>query len=145
MSRIDAALLDHERYPFHHQMTTRFADLDAYNHINNVALAAAFEDARARFDKSCGLSKTFGRLRVLIAANHIDYLGEGYYPDPLDMYVGVLAMGRTSWTLGCLAMQNGRHCGFAKAVMVAAGPDGSTPFPQPLRDVLETVQVRNAK
>jgi acyl-CoA thioesterase FadM len=46
----DPALLEPERYAFSVEITARFADMDSNGQINNVALAAAFEDARVRFD-----------------------------------------------------------------------------------------------
>jgi len=128
MGRPDPALLDLTRYPFRHVITTRFADIDPNRHINNVAMAAAFEDARARFDVAQGHLETMGHMRTMIAANHIDYVGEAHYPAPLDMYVGVLDLGRSSWTLACLATQDGRACAFARAVLVGT-VDGKAALP----------------
>jgi len=58
MARPDPALFDPARYPFGNSVTTRFADLDPNGHINNVAMAAVFEDARLRFLTAVGLPKT---------------------------------------------------------------------------------------
>lgn len=142
MARIAPELLDLERYPFHHLITTRFADIDPNRHINNVALAAAFEDARARFDFSRGFGELMMHLRVMIAANHIDYVGEAHYPAPLDMFVGVLDIGRTSWTLACLATQEGRACAFAKATLVATDASRPAPLNEAFRDALDGARVR---
>lgn len=85
---VDLALLDPARCPFHHVITTRCADVDPNRHVNNVALAAAFEDARYRSAVSPRFHQTMGGNRVMIAANHIDYVGEARYPDDLDLHVG---------------------------------------------------------
>lgn len=142
MGRANPELLQLDRYPFQHLITTRFADMDNNDHINNVALAAAFEDARFRFDHACGFRDTMGHLRVVIGAHHIDYVGEAFYPDPLTMFVGVWAIGNSSWTLGCLATQNGRACAFAKAVLVATDANGSAPLPPAFRQALESARIR---
>jgi len=47
MGLVSPELLNRSRYAFRHEITTRFADVDPNQHINNVALFAAFEDARA--------------------------------------------------------------------------------------------------
>ena len=51
-------------------------------------------------------------------------------------YVGVLAIGRTSWTLGELAMQADRPCAYCRATVVATDGERPTPLPQDLRDWL---------
>jgi acyl-CoA thioester hydrolase len=142
MPKVDPALLDFARYPFHHVITTRFADIDPNRHINNVALVAAFEDARYRFDVSQKFRETMGDYRVMIAANHIDYVGEAHYPDPLDLHVGTLDVGRTSWQLACLATQNGRACAFARATLVATHGGTPTPLPDAFRDALGSARLR---
>jgi len=137
MAKVDSALLYWTRYPFHYVTTTRFADVDANRHINNVALAAAFEDARYRFDISRSFHATMGDYRVMIAANHIDYVGEATYPEPLDMHVGTLEIGRSSWQLACLATQNGRACAFARATLVGLLDGRPAPLPEAFRNGLD--------
>lgn len=145
MARVDPLLLDAARYPFHHMVTTRFADVDPNRHINNVALAAAFEDARSRFDHHCGFAAEMGHLRVMIAANYIDYVGEAHYPDPLDLYVGVLDIGNSSWTLGCLASQNGKACAVARAVLVGTDAMKASPLPPGFRASLDGTRIRSGQ
>lgn len=137
MAKIDPALLRPERYPFQHVITTRFADVDPNRHINNVALAAAFEDGRYRFDVSRRFHEWMEGYRVMIAANHIDYVGEAHYPAPLDLHVGTLAIGRTSWQLACLATQEGRPCAFARATLVATIDGKSAALTAGFRNALD--------
>lgn len=136
MAKVDPAVLDPARYPFHHVITTRFADVDPNRHINNVALAAAFEDARYRFDVSRHFHETMSDNRVMIAANYIDYVGQAYYPAELDLHVGTLEIGRSSWQLACLATQEGRACAFARATLVATRDGRSVALPDAFRDAL---------
>jgi acyl-CoA thioester hydrolase len=141
MAKVDPALLDLTRYPFHLVITTRFADVDPNRHINNVALAAAFEDARYRFDVSRHFHEAMGDYRVMIAANHIDYVGEATYPEPLDMHVGTFELGRSSWQLACLATQNGRPCAFARATLVAILGGRPAPLPDAFRAALAAARL----
>lgn len=141
MAKVDPALLDPACYPFHHVITTRFADVDPNRHVNNVALAAAFEDARYRFDVSRRFHETMGGNRVMIAANYIDYVGEAHYPADLDLHVGTLDIGRSSWQLACLATQGGRACAFARATLVATRDGRSVPLPDGFRDALHLARL----
>ncbi|MEN9926893.1 MAG: hypothetical protein RL268_3019 [Pseudomonadota bacterium] len=68
MARPDAALLDAARYPFAHTITTRFADIDPNQHLNNVALAAMMEDARVRFNMSMSSAVKIGERRAMVAS-----------------------------------------------------------------------------
>ena len=142
MSRPGPALLDPARYPFSHVITTRYADIDPNNHINNVALVAAFEDARCRFDVARGYAQHLGRGQTMIVANYIDYVGQAHYPDPLEIYVGVLDIGRSSWTLGCLATQGGRACAFARSVLVGTADGKVEPLSVDFRASLDGMRLR---
>ena len=141
MARIDPALLRSDLYPFHHRVTTRFADVDPNHHINNVALAAALEDGRYRFDVARHIHDLMQGYRVMIAANHIDYLGEAHYPAPLDLHVGTMAVGRTSWQLACLATQDDRSCAFARATLVATLSGRPAPLPEAFRSALDAAHL----
>lgn len=142
MARIDTRLIEPARYPLRIEISTRYADVDPQQHINNVAMAAAFEDTRVRFHVQAGVYETFGDIGTMIAANHIDYLAEATYPAPLVMFTGALAIGRTSWTLGAIATQGGRVAAFAKGVMVAVRAGRPTDLPSALRDALSANLIR---
>jgi hypothetical protein len=77
VAKPDPALLDAARYPFDLEITTRFADLDPNDHINNVAIAAVLEDARVRFNEALGFRTVIRSLRAMVASVSIDYLAQG--------------------------------------------------------------------
>lgn len=137
----DPALLEPERYAFSVEITTRFADMDSNGHINNVALAAAFEDARVRFDRESGLRAT-GDHRVMIAAAYIDYLAQAHYPKPLRVVVGAVSIGRSSWSLAEVALQDERPVALCRATLVNTDGAKATPFAEAVRAKLARVQVR---
>jgi acyl-CoA thioester hydrolase len=145
MGLVSPELLDRSRYPFRREITTRFADVDPNQHINNVVLFAAFEDARVRFGESHGPRDAMAAMRTMIVANHINKLREAHYPDPLVMYVGPLSIGRTSFALACLATQGDRVCAFARSVLVCTQDGRPTPVPQSFRDALAAVMINTEK
>ena len=54
----------------------------------------------------------------MVASFSIEYLGQSHYPEPLEIHVAAIDIGRTSQTLGQLVIQNGQHVAFARVVLV---------------------------
>jgi len=130
MPRPDPTLLSPSRYPFAFRSDPRFGDLDVNLHINNVAMAELLEDARVRFHHASGYRDVLQGLRSVMASVSIDFLGEGAYPDPVEIHVGIEAVGRSSHTLAQVAIQGGRPLAFARTVQVTVGPEGPVPLPE---------------
>ena len=138
---------DHDRrtlanYPFTQTLETRFGDMDPNRHLNNTAIARLYEEARVRFHMGLRRDHDVGHPRFLVARIEIDYLGEGHYPAPAEIGLGVLAIGGASYRLGMAMFQDGGCIGLADSVMVHRGETGSAPIPGALRAALETARVR---
>lgn len=136
MARPDKALLDPARYPFGNAVTTRFADLDPNGHINNVAMAAVFEDARLRFVTAIGMPKNTDGARFMVANVTIDYLAQAYYPAGLICHVAALPGGRSSWSLQQLLLQDEQPVAAARATIVLTDGERPRPIDAELRDKL---------
>ena len=136
MARPDPALLKPERYPFRHTVTTRFADVDPNQHLNNVALAAMMEDARVRFNQTIGLKVKIGERRAMVASVGMEYLAQGHFPDPVEACCGIEQVGRSSWGIAQLLVQNGTVIAFARSVIVAITDDRPAPVPDDTRAAL---------
>ena len=136
MARPDAALLDPARYPFTHTITTRFADIDPNQHLNNVALAAMMEDARVRFNLAMGSAIKIGERRAMVASVAMEYLSQGHFPDPVTVHCAVERIGNSSWTVVQLLAQHGRPVAFARSALVAIADDRPTPIAEDYRPVL---------
>ena len=136
MPRPDPALLDPARYPFSHTISTRFADVDPNQHLNNVALAAMMEDARVRFNLAAGLSVKIGARRAMVASVGMEYLAQGRFPEPVSLYCGIETIGRTSWSIAQLLAQEGLVVAFARSVIVAIDQDRPAPVRQEDRALL---------
>ena len=137
MARPDPALLDPARYPFRHTVTTRFADVDPNQHLNNVALAAMMEDARVRFNQAAGLAVKIGERRAMVARVGMEYLAQGHFPDPVEAHCGIEQVGRTSWSIAQLLVQNRTVVAFARSVIVAISDDRPAPVTAETRAALE--------
>lgn len=136
MARPDAALLDPARYPFTHQITTRFADVDPNQHLNNVALAAMMEDARVRFNLAMGSVIKVGERRAMVASVAMDYLSQGHFPGPVSVHCAIEDVGRSSWRVIQLLVQDDRAVAFARSVIVAIADDRPTPVSEEFRSAL---------
>jgi acyl-CoA thioester hydrolase len=132
----DAALLDAARYPHRLEVPTRFADVDINGHINNVAMAAVFEDARVRFF-TMGLGLREMGVRAVLGAAYIDYISEAHYPAAFDVGVGVESIGRASWTISEVALQGGAVRALCRATLVCTDGERAQPLAANVRAVLE--------
>lgn len=98
-------------YPEFIRITTRFGDMDFNGHLNNVAFAQFFEDARVSFNRKLIFnddihpeSRTY---RVLVASVEIAYVREGHYGPDATVGIGVKRIGRSSFELGAAVFQEG--------------------------------------
>jgi len=106
-------------YPIHRPMELRFDDLDPLRHLNNVAVAQLYQEARVRFlDESGVRERLEPKHWFVIAELRVQYLAEGFYPDPVVLGTGVLRVGGSSFTLAHALFQNGRCIGTSDGVLV---------------------------
>ncbi len=133
MARPDPALLNPARYPFRHVITTRFSDMDPNQHLNNVALAAMMEDGRVRFNVGMGMRVALGQRRAMVASMGIEYLSEGHFPGPVEVFCAIEAVGRTSWTIVQVLMQEDRTVAFARSIIVSIADGRPAPVPDDFR------------
>lgn len=140
MAKPDPALLDPARYPFSCDIATRFADLDLNRHLNNVALAEICEEARVRFHGASGfiaaISGAGPGSGAMVVSFAIEYLGQGYHPDPVSAHVAATRIGTSSYGLAILIRQNGNTIAHAQAAMVAVQGGQPTPIPDDFRDTV---------
>lgn len=114
----------------------RFSDTDLVGHVNNVSFASYVETGRVAFVGHC-FASVGGPGMVTLRRLEIDYRSELHYPAELDVGSRLLAIGRTSFTVGTGVFVGDRCAATAAAVMVAVGPDGAVPLTGPTRSALE--------
>jgi acyl-CoA thioester hydrolase len=140
MPRFDPARLDAANYPYATSVETRFQDLDPLGHINNVAMAALFENGRVRFNRELLVERkrrVVGE-RWLIARVEVNYLAEGHFPDPITVASGIGRIGTSSWDIVSAAYQNGACIGLCDTTIVKTNADGSSPIGDEFRSELES-------
>lgn len=143
MPRPEAWRLDPAAYPFSDITETRFQDLDPLGHINNVAMAALFENGRVRFNRSLGLfDRRHDGERWLIASLSINYLAEAHFPADIEVASGIGEIGMRSWTIYSAAFQEGKCVATCETVIVFTRPEGSRAIPDDMRSILAANQVR---
>lgn len=137
--------LDVQNYPFSIEIPTRFGDIDTLRHINNVAIAQLFEEARVRFglhsqNKPFGKMGEFGRL--VTVSSVINYLGEVFYPDPVTLAVGVDHIGTTSHILSCLMLQYDKAVAHSRTTLVLSSEQGqATSIPEQFKAILREYSI----
>lgn len=143
MPKPDPALLDPARYPFVCEIATRFGDLDVNQHINNVAVAQICEEARVRFHKASGYRAAIAGATSMTASVTIEYLGQGFHPDPLEVHVAPLRIGNTSYALSELVRQDGRTVAYCEVVLVCIRDGRPAPIPEQFRDNIQPWMLRS--
>ena len=122
-------------YPYFRRVIARFSDMDVEGHLNNVALASFYEDARVSFLRDIiGIDRTF---RFVIASIRISYLAEAHYPGDYDVALGVTRFGNTSFDIGCGLFLGEACVGICDTTQVTIGASGPITIPQALRVALE--------
>ena len=137
---IDDARLRLDYYPVQLPLETQFADMDALAHLNNVAIARFYENARVRFHMATfsgeGYSKPAEGMDVLVQAN-LRYLREGYFPDPVIVGTTVAHLGNSSYILHQGLFQNEQCLGICDSVFVYIKAGQSQPLPEEMRSRLQ--------
>ncbi|WP_353216700.1 acyl-CoA thioesterase [Sandarakinorhabdus sp.] len=136
--RGDPRRLQAAAYPARLDLPTRFGDMDANGHLNNVAIAQLFEEARVQFNTGSAQLLAGARPRIMVAHVGIDYVAEGHYPLPVALMMGISEIGNSSFRMAMAAFQADRCFALCDSVLVVRGPDGGrAALPQVLRERLE--------
>ncbi|MFT4046430.1 MAG: thioesterase family protein [Solimonas sp.] len=139
--RIDRARLQRGAFPYRCEIATRFSDLDVIGHVNNVAAADILMEGRNRFLHHSRIFES-ERTQLVVASSLIEYAADLLHPQPIEVSVGVLEIGRSSLRLGHIAWQNGRTAVYAEVVQVARDANGPVPIPDAWRAILEPMRIR---
>jgi acyl-CoA thioester hydrolase len=126
-------------YARHHDIPTRYGDMDANAHLNNVAITRLVEEARVRFHWSLREAGA-DPVAVVVAHVAVDFVHEGRYPEPVSAGVAVVSVGQRSYRLAVGLFQDGRTLALADCVMVWRGRgEGGQAMAPGLRAALEAL------
>ena len=125
--------LNPDHYPVSLTAQTRFQDMDINGHLNNVAFAALFENARVQLIRNVRpWADRPANERTMVAAMEINYLHEGNYPDDAVICSGIGRIGTSSWTIEQAMFQKG-HCIATCDTIIACRTDNQS---KPLRPAI---------
>lgn len=143
--RPDPSRLRLETYPLIDAIAARYGDMDANAHLNNLALEALHENARATMNRGLfpdAYRAGDRRLRLVTSQNTVHFLTEAHWPALITTGAGVGRIGRTSF-VASTGLFLGQTCiGVCDTVLVLLDGNGPAPLPDELRAALETVLLR---
>lgn len=122
-----------------HEVTVplRWSDMDALQHINNVAMMRLLEEARIRFLTEHVALPGEDRVTMFVAHHEIDYLAPLLYtPEPARIVLSVTRIGRSGFDVGYEVFgADGAAAAIAETSMVVVDGAGR---PAPIPDGLRT-------
>lgn len=141
MTRPETWQLIAENYPVSVVMQTRFQDIDPNRHLNNVAFASLFENARVRLNRELRpWNDRPKNERSMVAAVTINYLREGQYPDDVEVSSGVSKFGTSSYVIAQAMFQNGLCIATCDSVIVCRTDGEGKPLRAPVVAALEKMR-----
>ena len=139
------ARLDAATYPVHRPVDTRFGDMDANGHLNNVALESLHETTRATLNRQVFpdvYDRTARALRIVTSTIVVHYLREAPWPSVIDTAIGIGHLGRTSYVASTALFHDGSCVSLCDTVLVVLGDDGPMPIPDDAREHLNSLALR---
>ena len=109
-------------FHFSHAIEVRYADLDPQRHVNNAAIFAYFEQARAKYLEQLGLwsGADFDDLGIIVAEASAAYRAPIAYTDQVVVDAGVTRLGTKSLQFEYLVhAPDGRAFATGRTVLVA--------------------------
>ena len=86
-----------EDFLFHHNIQTRWKDMDSFGHINNAVYLTYIEDARTTLFKRWNLKSQ--NTSVIVASLKIDYFIQIKHPSKLIIGSKISRIGNTSFDI----------------------------------------------
>jgi acyl-CoA thioester hydrolase len=124
-------------YPRKVEIRATYADVDSFQHLNNVALARFFEEGRAAMNMELFGVDTVVRpsegVQLLFASIAIEYLAQGQYPGSVTVATGVSSVGRSSFTQSAAIFQGETCLAVCEAVTVYGVDGRGQPLPDSVR------------
>ena len=128
-------------YPVITEIALRYNDVDRQGHLNNVAIAELYQQARvALWEHAVG--PITADTRIIVVEQTIRFLREGFVL-PTLFGGAVSRLGRSSYGVAHGMFQEGRCIGLCDTVLVHVGHDGRpAPLPDPMRAAFEGLMLR---
>lgn len=117
------------------EMTTRWADNDAYGHLNNVVHYALFDSAVNQWlVRHVGLDIQTGPVIGLVVESGCQYVGEMAYPDRITAGLRIGRLGNSSVRYEVALFRNDDDQASARGFFTHVYVDRASRRPRPLSD-----------
>ncbi len=107
-------------WPISLELPVQWGEMDAFQHVNNVAYLRWFESARIAYFEAAGVLEGMPSIGPILARQTIDYRLPLTYPDTVRACATVLRLGTTSFTMGLRveSLKHGKVAAEGEAIMV---------------------------
>ena len=140
----ESALTDLESYPHVREVSLVYGDIDVFGHVNNVAIARLFEEARASLGQRVrSMLDPDEPPRLMLVRLEIDFIREVVYPGTVRIAIGVGYIGVTSVRHTAALFQDSRCAAMSTSVDVHTQPDplSAAPLSEPHRQALRQLRI----
>ncbi|MFN3747075.1 MAG: acyl-CoA thioesterase [Sphingorhabdus sp.] len=145
MAKPEGWRLNLAAYPIVLESDTRFQDMDINGHLNNVAFASLFENARVQLHrKARPWTERPKNERTMVASVEINYLREGNFPAPVTIGSGIGRIGNSSWVVVQAMFQMGQCIGTCDSVIVCRTDNEAKPLRAEVVAELEEMMAKPA-
>ncbi len=135
-----------EEFPHHSPITTRWADNDAFGHINNVQYYAFFDTAVTRWLVERGfLHVTEGEVICFVAETGCRYFRPLAFPERVEVGMRVARLGTSSIRYELAVFGQGNDAaaqGHFTHVTVSRATGRPVPMPQALREAAAGLMIQ---
>ncbi len=96
-----------EDFYFKVKISTRFRDLDAFNHVNNAVFLTYFENARRTFFDRWNIN--LNEKSLIVASIKIDYISQLKHPSELMIGQRISRIGNKSFDILSILFNNNKQ------------------------------------
>ena len=146
--RDQASRLEIASYPLVIDVPAAFADIDSFQHVNNVAIARYFEEGRAQLNMKIfgedAVARPSPGVQLLFASVLIEYLAQGRYPGVFQLGSAISKVGGSSFVQCGGLFQDGLCVAISETVTVCAIDGRSQPLSAEIKPGLEAWAFKGA-
>ena len=125
-----------EDFHYKSRISTRWKDLDAFQHVNNAVFATYIENARVEYFMRWGLPSNGKGKSIIVASLKIDYIKQVPHPSNLIVAQKVSQIGNTSFDITSVIFNDGGEI-VSRAMLTSVCFDFDRQMPVPVYDKIK--------
>lgn len=134
LTRHNVIIMSNPAFNFSTNVEIRFADLDAFGHVNNAIYLTYFEIARSKYWRDA-IQWDWKKLGIIIARAEVDYIKQLTVRDTAKVYVRTSRVGTSSFDLQYVLVSvadDGSETIVAKGMTVCVAFNYNLQLPSPI-------------